>query len=261
MVTQIDKFFRFDSLSEYSLRQRMLIRGADLAFYGMTRLAGAFSRFEVVGLEHWQAVEAAGKTPIYVFWHDSIILGACFFRNRGIVIMASKSLDGEYISRFVKRMGFGVIRGSSSRGGSRALIEMIRASKAGHPMAFTIDGPRGPRHQIKPGPVMLARKTGNAILPLVIQPQTYWTLNSWDRLHIPRPFTRAVLIFGRPIYVRSIAGDVEMEANNIALQESMDNLTRHREIWLRRGEIGHQVELEAGDAIDDTDKNSAEKSI
>ena len=231
MAEQSDKLFAFDSLSDYSLKQRVLIRLADLAFYWITKATGGSSRFEVVDRENWDAVTAAGKTPIYVVWHDSIILSACFFQHRGVVIMASKSFDGEYIARFVKRMGFGVIRGSSSRGGARGLIEMIRAIKDGHPMAFTIDGPRGPRHEVKPGPIMLARKTGNPILPLVIQPRKHWTLGSWDKMHIPRPFSRAVLIFGTPIYVSGTARDAVTEAKQIELQKAMDDLTKRREKW------------------------------
>lgn len=226
MTEQRDKVFEFGSLSEFSLKDRLLIRLADLAFFAFVRLLSSTTRFEIHGREHWEAVESAGKIPIYAFWHDCIILSACFFRHRGIVVMASKSFDGEYIARFVKRLGFGTIRGSSSRGGARALIEMIRAIKNGHPMAFTIDGPRGPRHKIKPGPVLLARKTGNPILPFAIRPSTYRTLNSWDKMHMPRPFSRAALIFGPPIYVPRNASDGEIESKNAELQRAMDDLVQ-----------------------------------
>lgn len=226
-----EKLFQFDSLAEYSWGQRVMIRAADLAFFLFTKSLGSTVRFEVIGREHWGSVEQAGKVPIYIFWHDCIILSATFFRDRGIVVMASKSFDGEYIARFVKRMGFGVIRGSSSKGGARALIEMVRAIKNGHPMAFTIDGPRGPRHVIKPGPVMLAKKTGNPVLPFVIEPRRHWTLKSWDKMHIPRPFTRAALIFGPPVYVEPDADDATLDAKHAELQHSMEELTSRREEW------------------------------
>ncbi|MCA1589894.1 MAG: lysophospholipid acyltransferase family protein [Acidobacteria bacterium] len=230
-----EKLFSFDSLEEYSWKERMMIRLADLAFFGFTKSLGSTVRFEVIGREHWEAVEKAGKIPIYIFWHDSIILSATYFHDRGIVVMASRSFDGEYIARFVKRMGFGTIRGSSSKGGARALIEMVRAIKNGHPMAFTIDGPRGPRHVVKPGPVMLAKKTGNPVLPFVIEPRHRLTLKSWDKMHIPRPFTKAALIFGEPVYVDPDAYDAQVESKHNELQRSMDELTRRREEWSSAG--------------------------
>lgn len=231
MPEQRDKVYQFDPLSDYTFRQRTVIHLADLAFYGFTKTLGATTRFEVVGREHWDAIEAAGRSPIFAFWHDSILLSTYFFNRRGIVVLVSKSFDGEYISRVLKRMGIGTIRGSSSRGGARALIEMVRKMRAGHPMAFTIDGPRGPRHKVKPGPVMLAKKTGNPILPFVIAPRKHWELNSWDKMHIPCPFTTAAVIFGKPIYVDKGADAAEIDAKNAALQTIMEELGAEGKKW------------------------------
>src|SRR5205814_1528691 len=117
-------------------------------------------------------------------------------RKRGIVVLTSKSFDGEYIARFIQRFGYGAIRGSSSRGGSRAIVEMIKAMRRGLPTAFTVDGPRGPKYEVKAGPVFLAKKTGNPIMPFVIEPRSCWTTRSWDKMHNPKPFTRALTIIG-----------------------------------------------------------------
>ncbi len=130
-------------LARFSLKERIAIRLADLAFYGAIRLIGMTLRYQTEGWEHFGAIQAAGMLPIYTFWHDRIFAGTYFFRNRRIVVMTSESKDGEYIARFIKRLGYGAIRGSSTRGGSKALVEMIKAMRAGMPVAFTADGPPG----------------------------------------------------------------------------------------------------------------------
>jgi lysophospholipid acyltransferase (LPLAT)-like uncharacterized protein len=192
------------------------------------------TRFEVRGMEHLDAIEAAGELPIICFWHDRILLGTYFFRKRGILVMSSQSFDAEYTARSIQRFGYGVIKGSSTRGGSRALIEMIRAMSNGYPTGFSIDGPRGPRYEAKPGPVILAKKTGNPILPFVIEPQKFWMVKSWDRMQIPRPFTKAVVIISEPIYVNEKADDIEIESKLKELQRSLDYLTEQGKKWSGR---------------------------
>ena len=142
--------------------------------------------------------------------------------------MTSRSFDGEYIARFLTRFGFGAIRGSSSRGGVRGLVEMIRLMREGVPMAFTVDGPRGPRYEAKSGPVMLAKKTGNPILPFVIECSSYWQIKSWDRLQIPRPFARAKVIYAEPIFVPEDGDD---EGVRLKLQTALDDLVERGARW------------------------------
>lgn len=226
--------FEFDPLTGYSLKQRILIRLADIFFYVFVATVGASLRFETRAAEHWQAAEKNGQPPIHAFWHENIIHGTTFFRDRGIVVMTSKSFDGEYIARFIKRLGFGAVRGSSSRGGAEALIAMIRLMRAGHPAAFALDGPRGPRHEAKPGPILLAKKTGSPILPFVLEPRRYWTLRSWDKLQIPRPFSRTLVLFAPPIYVERDAGDAEMLQGLAELQQAMEGLNRQAGLWSGR---------------------------
>jgi len=231
MSEQSAKVFELAPLSEYSLKERVMIRLADLAFFLSIKVLGLLTRFEVRGIEHLETIKAAGKFPIYALWHDRIFLGTFFWRNRNIVVMTSKSFDGEYIARFIQRFGFGVVRGSSSRGGSRALAGMIKTMRTGLPMAFTVDGPRGPRYEAKLGPVILAKKTGNPILPFVIEPQKFWTVKSWDKMQIPKPFTRALTIIGDPIYVEPDANDAEVEWKLGELQHSLDDLVERGKQW------------------------------
>ncbi len=236
MSNQKDEVYQFAALSDYSFKDRILIRLADLAFFALIKTLGSLARFEVQGSEHFDAIERAEKIPIYTFWHDRIFLGTYFFRDRGIVVMTSKSLDGEYIARFIKRFGYGAIRGSSSRGGARALVEMIKTMRLGHPMAFSVDGPRGPRYEAKPGPLVLAKKTGNPIMPFVIEPRRFWTLKSWDQMQIPRPFSRVAVIIGEPIYVDDTASDAEIESKLADLQTSLDDLVERGKRWSGRAD-------------------------
>jgi lysophospholipid acyltransferase (LPLAT)-like uncharacterized protein len=229
-----DKLYGFAPLDGYSTKERTEIRFADLAFFLCIKILGFLVRFEVRGLENLAEIETAGKLPIYCFWHDRIFLGTYFWRNRGIVVMTSRSFDGEYIARFIQRFGYGAIRGSSSQGGARALVEMVKSMRSGHPMAFTVDGPRGPRYEAKPGPIVLAKKSGNPILPFVIEPMRYWRVKSWDKMQIPLPFTRALTIVGKPIYVPSDANDEEIQAKLAELQSVLDGLNAEVSAWSGR---------------------------
>ena len=228
---EIEKAYQFAPLSGYTLRERALVRFADISLYSLIALIGRTIRFEVDGWENFEAIASAGKIPIYSFWHDRIFAGTYFFRDRGIVVITSQSLDGEYIARFIKRLGYGSVRGSSTRGGVGALVEMIRLMRQGLPMAFTVDGPRGPRYEAKKGAVLLAKKSSNPIMPFVVEAAEYWAVRSWDRLQIPKPFTRARLIIGEPIYVPSDADDAGIEANRIELQKSLDDLVEAGKRW------------------------------
>ena len=229
MADEIADIYRVESLEKYDLRDRMLIRLADLAFFCAISLVGKTIRWEVQGIEHLEAVTSSGKQPIYCLWHDRIFAGTYFLRDRGIVVLTSQSKDGEYIARFLRRFGFGAIRGSSSRGGVKALVEMIRTMRRGVPMAFTVDGPRGPRYEAKAGPVLLAQKTGNPMLPFSVECKSFRTVKSWDRLQIPIPFTRALFIYSAPIYVPPEKAGVDEKLAE--LQASLDDLVRRGDEW------------------------------
>lgn len=231
MSNEIVNVYKIAPLSNYSLKERIMIRLADRAFYLLIRIIGSTIRYEIEGWENFEAIEKMGKVPIYSFWHNRIFAGTYFFRHRGIVVITSQSMDGEYIARFIRRLGYGAIRGSSTRGGVGALIEMIRCMKQGLPMAFTVDGPKGPRYEAKSGPVLLAKKTGNPMMPFIVETEKFYSVKSWDRLQIPKPFTRAKMIIAQPIYVEKTAGDSEIENKRLELQMSLDELVKRGERW------------------------------
>src|SRR5207237_4568462 len=213
-------------------KERFLIRAADLAFFFLIKLIGGTVRWQVDGWKNWEAATSDGHIPIYTFWHNRVFLATYFWRRRRIVVMTSQSFDGEYIARFIQRFGYGAARGSSTRGATGAVVEMVRLMRAGCPTAFTIDGPKGPRYVAKMGAVLLAKKTGNPILPFTITARRFWEAKkSWDGFQTPKPFTQARVIIAPPIYVPSDADEEVLEAKRDELQHALDQVNQQGEQW------------------------------
>ena len=225
------KVYQFSKLSEYGLKDRVVIRLIGWLAYILNYLICSTIRFEVEGGDYFRDDDRTFDVPIVCSWHEQLLISAYFMRNRGLVVMSSISYDAEYTARFIQRFGFGVVKGSSTRGGTRGLIELIRLMKQHVPAAFTVDGPRGPRYQAKPGPPLLAKKTGNPMLPFSIEIKRYRTVNSWDKLRIPIPFTRAKVFFGDPIFVSPEATDDQLEEKRLELQKALDLLIQRGQEW------------------------------
>ena len=231
----IARAYEFADLSSYSLKKRLLIRAADLAFFVLINLIGRTIRWEVEGWENWKAAARDGQLPIYTIWHNRIFLSTYFWRNRRIVVMTSQSFDGEYIARFIQRFGYGAARGSSTRGAVGAIVEMARLMRAGSPAGFTIDGPKGPRYVAKVGAVLLAKKTGQPILPFTITTRKFWEAKrSWDGFQVPFPFSRARVDIAAPIYVSADINDYGLEAKRDELQATLDEINAHGRVWAGR---------------------------
>jgi lysophospholipid acyltransferase (LPLAT)-like uncharacterized protein len=231
MEEKIQQVFKQADLSAYSLRQRMIIRLADWMFTLLIKLICKTVKFETVGAEHLESIEKSGHIPIYTVWHNRIFLGTYYLQNRKIVVITSQSFDGEYIAAFLTRFGFGTVRGSSTRGGVGALVEMIRLMKKDLATAFTIDGPKGPRYVAKSGACLLAKKTGNPILPFSVEAEKFWTISSWDKLQIPKPFSRARFFYSEPVYVEKDANEAIIEKKRAELQRKLDELVKLGEQW------------------------------
>jgi lysophospholipid acyltransferase (LPLAT)-like uncharacterized protein len=227
----VTRAYSFANLSQYSPSQRFLIKLADLTFYFLIGAVGLTIRWKVTGQEHLDSVRQNGSLPILTFWHNRIFLATYFFRHRRIVVMTSRSFDGEYIARFIQRFGYGAARGSSTRGGIGAVVEMVKLMRAGCPTGFSIDGPKGPRYVAKMGAVLLAKKTGNPIVPFSISASRSLTINSWDQLQIPLPFTKALISIGEPIYVSKDATEEELRLKRDELQQSLDDLCARGDEW------------------------------
>jgi lysophospholipid acyltransferase (LPLAT)-like uncharacterized protein len=219
----VARAYRHADLSGYGLGRRLAVRAAGLVFYLAIRALGSTARFRVEGWEHWEEA-CRGGPPVMAFWHEQIFLTTYYFRRRRIVVMTSQSFDGEYIARFIRRFGYGAARGSSTRGGVGALVEMARLVRRGCPAGFTVDGPRGPRRVAKTGALLLAKKTGRPVLPFAVTPERCWRLRSWDRLQIPKPFTRAVVRLAPPVRVPSDADGRALEDARRELQRALESL-------------------------------------
>jgi len=228
----VERAYSFTSLANYSFKDRVLIKAADLAFFVLISIIGKTLRWSVRGQEHLEAASRNGAPPIYTFWHNRVFLATYFWQKRRIVVMTSQSFDGEYIARFIQRFGAGAARGSSTRGGTTALAEMSRLLRLGYPAAFTIDGPKGPRYVAKMGGVLLAKKTGQPMLPFTITARRYWEAKkSWDRAQAPFPFTRARVEIAPPIFVPGDADENTLQAKRNELQRVLDELSRRGKNW------------------------------
>ncbi len=183
-------------------------------------------RWKVDGAEHWDAVVRSGRQPILALWHGRIFAGLHYFRRRGIVVITSRNFDGEWIARILERSGFETARGSTSRGGARALVQLRRNLRAGRPAAFTVDGPRGPARVAQPGAVWLAGATGNPVLPFHIEASRCWTTGSWDRTQVPKPFSTVALAIGPPIDVPDTSA-ATVERKRVELEGALNDLERH----------------------------------
>jgi lysophospholipid acyltransferase (LPLAT)-like uncharacterized protein len=192
--------------------------------YPILAALGATYRFTVDGLEHLRAAEAMGH-PIHAFWHGRILPGTIYFKRRGIVVITSENFDGEWIARIIARFGYGTARGSSSRGARRALLQMTREVRE-RPVAFTLDGPRGPARVAQPGAVWLSKVTRNPIIPFHLEADRHWTLRSWDRTLVPKPFARVALAFDAPITVPAEATDDELAEFNHRLEAALATCER-----------------------------------
>ena len=207
--------------SAFKRAQIAAIAGAG---YPLINLLGHTLRWRIEGAHHYDAVVASGRRPIMAFWHGRILPATYYFRRRGIVVITSENFDGEWIARIIERFGFGTARGSSSRGGLRAMLKLVRDMEEGKPAAFTLDGPRGPARIAQPGAIWLARATGNPVLPFHIESSSHWTANSWDRTQIPKPFSTIALVIGEPLDVPADTTDQQLESARQELERRLQEL-------------------------------------
>src|SRR5947209_464332 len=206
----------------FSLRQRISLWWITWSGYLFIRLIGPTLRFSVICEPGCLSDGQIAPNGIWCFWHRSVIPSGYRFRHQQVAIMISRSFDGEYIARIVAKLGYRPVRGSSSRGAVGALMGMRRELEEGRTAAFTIDGPRGPLYVAKQGPVLLARKSGKTISCFYIAVERAWILNSWDRMIIPKPFSRACAYFSSPMNVPADASEEQMATLHQQMQETLE---------------------------------------
>ncbi len=195
------------------------------------RLLGLTLRIQAEGYDRVRALPG-GK--IMAGWHGRTFVAAILFRGEGVWTIISQSKDGDMQNIVFRGFGFRTIRGSTGRGGARAAAESIRVLRKGGTMAFTPDGPRGPTHVVQPGIVLMAKKSGAALIPVGVSADRRWLAPTWDGYLVPKPFARCLMVFGEPIHVPADADEATLEAARRRLETEMTRLEEEAEIKVRR---------------------------
>ena len=213
----------------FSIRDRLSLSFSCILSSVLYKSLCASCRVAIRNEDNWNiSLSFTGRT-IVAFWHETLGLAAWHFRNSGFYTLTSHSFDGELAARIVRRFGLLALRGSSSQGGYEALNDMKLAFQHTEAIGFTLDGPKGPRRQAKPGAAILSSRTGHPIIPMAFCVHPCWRLRSWDRLIIPRPFARMVVAYGAPLAApkKGSPGTIkalreEVETSLKALQEELE---------------------------------------
>lgn len=219
----------------FTLRQRILLTLISFLGTFAIRLLGATLRFGW-SEEDGATPEKIARPAIYSFWHRCIFPAAFFFRDQRLAVMTSLSFDGEFIARIIENLGFRAVRGSSSRGAVGALRGMRQEIERGEAVAFTIDGPRGPRYVAKPGPTFLAGTTGAPMAAFYVALEKPWVLKSWDGTMVPKPFSRALIRVSRAMHVPPDADDDVLAVHHAELQAALERVRDFAEEHV--GEVG-----------------------
>lgn len=201
----------------------------------MIRSLGITLRIHSIGQEHLQAARevSSGGRVVFAFWHGHQFPLVYTWRKRGVAVLSSLSRDGTLQSLILDGLGYHVMRGSTSRGAVRGLVGIIRAMKEGRDSAFAVDGPRGPYHEVKPGVLYTAMKTGSLIVPITSAVGRALTFHkAWDRYLLPHPFTNAVVSYGEGIRISPDTPTEELDLLGLELGKRLDSLTSNAELFL-----------------------------
>jgi lysophospholipid acyltransferase (LPLAT)-like uncharacterized protein len=226
----------------FSLHQKFLLWLISWTSYLAIALIGPTLRYSI----SWEEPPSTPgtiyeKRVIYSFWHRAVFASAWLWRKAGIAVIVSRSFDGEYIARTIEKLGFVAVRGSSSRGGAKALLGLKSQLDQGNLVAFTVDGPRGPKYAAKPGPVLLSRISAAPMAAFYVALSDAWVLNTWDALTIPKPFSKALVRFSAKMHVspeaRNAVNNAEEDEKPDAqiaeyqgqLQAALERVTRFAE--------------------------------
>lgn len=203
---------------------------------GIIRALGSTWRLEWIGTSEVEERLTRGARYIFAFWHARMLPLTFTHQGRGAAVLVSRSRDGELIARTIERLGFVTARGSSTRGGGEAALEMLEWARDRRLLGITPDGPRGPAERVKPGLVWLASRTGRPVIPVATAGDRAWVLPSWDGFRIPRPFSRVHIGYGEPLNVPADLDERAAEAWRDRLERALQQITR--DVARRAGEVG-----------------------
>jgi lysophospholipid acyltransferase (LPLAT)-like uncharacterized protein len=225
---------RMPALSRW---QTVQIRLIAWAVYWALRLIGPTLRTEIVGVHNAIQIRDSGGPGIAAFWHRCIFPAVWFWRYRGIAVLNTVNFDGQWTRRVIERLGFGTVQGSSTHGAVGGLTGMAKQLEEGRHVAFTIDGPRGPRYVAKPGPVILARRTGRPISVFHMGLKWAYTFKkSWDLFQLPFPFSRTVMFVAPPIHIPTGANGEMLKQKHAEMQAALERVRDLAESWFHLDE-------------------------
>jgi len=205
----------------------------------LIKVLGSTLSVRVTGREHLDTARGNGGNVIYAFWHEGLAVATYVFRNQQIRVLVSQHKDGEYISRAIERMGYSTVRGSTTRGGTRALFRMASDGSSGVDLGITVDGPRGPALQVQSGVLYIARRSGLPIVPFAVACSTKKTVASWDRFMVPFPFSRAVVTIGPALIVPARSTRDVMEVLRVELEQRLLQIRKSAIQETRQGKDVH----------------------
>ncbi|TKB09055.1 lysophospholipid acyltransferase family protein [Desulforhopalus sp. IMCC35007] len=217
---------------------RLLLQIVPKLLFWLMRLWFGTCRVTAHNDENLPSGRAENENVLASFWHYSIIYILYYLRNYPATVMVSASSDGEYIARLAKEFGYNSVRGSRNHKGSEALKNMLRAVKSGDNGAVVADGSQGPARIAQPGALLVASKTGRPIVPMVWSASKYFTINSWDKTLVPKPFAHVDIYFGEPIYLPNKVSAEELEKYRCLLEDALNNL--YRKAWFKYGIDAHE---------------------
>lgn len=189
------------------------------------RLLGCTWRFRVLGEHHVDDARRYAPHVVFAFWHGRMLPLSYGYRNRSIHVLASEHQDGELMGQTIRRLGFGHVRGSSTRGGARAIRELVTKLDEGFDLGVTVDGPKGPRYIVKPGPLEISKLSGAPVVPVAVSSSSHWIFSSWDAFELPKPFASIYVRFGEPVLVPGGADVSTLEAKRVELERTLRDIT------------------------------------
>ena len=213
----------------FTRKQRLLLQLLPPLAAGALRLLYATCRIEVRHTAYYTALREQNKPMAIAIWHEAMGSAGIHFRRSNFHTLTSYSYDGEIAARVVHYLGLEAVRGSSSRGGHEALAQLGKAAQKVPCVGFTLDGPRGPRRQAKPGIAILAARSQLPVLPLAFAPSACKRLSSWDRFPIPKPGATILGAFGPPIPPPKEENHDAIEHMRLQIETELNNLQRQLE--------------------------------
>ena len=174
---------------------------APILFKSALRVIGLTCRKKWIGLENLERLRDSGQNYLYSIWHDNITLAALLLKRQNLLSLVSSSEDGSFATDVLDSWGYQTVRGSSSRGGIKAILTMIKELKSGKSGAMNPDGPRGPRYQLQKGILVIGQKARVPIIPFHVECTRQWVLSSWDKHKFPKPFSTLFICIGEPYLI------------------------------------------------------------